>query len=103
MNARVNPLAAVERDARTIYDIACIRSEGDAATREDVDFRAIALRNFNHAAHVAGVLEAAKRIDKLSLVILSAVHHSDPEMNDRTGVALLDLRAALAPFTEPTE
>ena len=38
------------RDARTIYDIACIRAEYANATREDVEFKAIALRNYNFLA-----------------------------------------------------
>ena len=51
----------MERDARTIYDIACIRESAKSATREDVEFKAIALRNFNSASAVAELVSAADR------------------------------------------
>lgn len=60
MSAPIDVLAG-ERDARTIYDIACIREERRGASREDVEFKAIALRNYQFCAAVAELIEAAKR------------------------------------------
>lgn len=59
MSATVDVLAA-ERDARTIYDIACIREQSEAASREDVEFKAITLRNYQFCIAVAGLVEAAR-------------------------------------------
>lgn len=36
-----------ELDARTLYDLACAREARADATKEDVDAKAIALRNWN--------------------------------------------------------
>lgn len=57
MTGPVDVLAG-ERDARTIYDIACIREEKHGASREDVEFKAIALRNYQFCAAVAELIEA---------------------------------------------
>lgn len=44
------------------------------------------------------LLEAAKEIDRLSLVIEGAVRSSDPTNSDAVGDALRNLRAALPPL-----
>lgn len=52
---------------------------------------------------VAALVEAARAIDRLSLIITSSVRYADRLNSDQISDAVLALRAALAPFTgEPT-
>lgn len=53
-------LAAAERDARTLYDVACIREESPNAVREDVDFKKLALRNLQFIQDLAAPAEGAQ-------------------------------------------
>lgn len=52
MNDHEKVLRDALLDARTIYDIACIRERAANATREDVEFKAMALRNYNALAAI---------------------------------------------------
>ena len=52
-----------EIDARTIYDLFSIREESIGATREDVEAKAIALRNFNFVSAVAELIAAVEAED----------------------------------------
>lgn len=61
MSAKV--MAAL-RDARTIYDIACIREQSTASTREDADFRALALRNYQFCDAMAELIARGNRIEQ---------------------------------------
>lgn len=56
MNDKIDVL---DRDARTLYDLACIRAEREDATREDVEAQAIALRLWTNLAAIAELIEAA--------------------------------------------
>lgn len=51
----------LDRDARTLYDLACIRAKRDDATREDVEAEAIALRLWQNLAAVAELVEVARK------------------------------------------
>lgn len=48
----------------------------------------------SEARDASGLVAAAKRLDKFSLVILSSVAVEDPEFSERVGAALVDLRNA---------
>lgn len=57
-------LDSLDHDARTLYDIASLRTERTDATREDVEAKAIALRHFqelaalrSHGAAIAELIE----------------------------------------------
>lgn len=67
MSAPKVDVLAAERDARTIYDIACIREQSEAASREDVEFKAITLRNYQFCIAVAELIEADRAFDACNI------------------------------------
>lgn len=86
-----------EIDARTIYDLFSIREESIGATREDVEAKAIALRNFNFVSAVVELIAADEALPQVKALVDAVKYVRAPGwLLTREGIKKLE--AAIQPF-----